>query len=68
MYESRWAAIQQAIEIAWATEDPATRAAQVSLIGGTYVPSPEEIILKIAQKILDNHAIANYHHGMGSDR
>ena len=45
------AAIREAIEEAWATSDPETKQRQVELVGDYHIPSPEEFILLIYQKI-----------------
>lgn len=39
---------------AWNTSDPAVRQRQIQLVGDSHVPSPEELILAISQKVLDN--------------
>ena len=45
------AAIQGAITEAWATSDPEIKQRQFDLIGEERIPTPEEIILVISQKI-----------------
>jgi hypothetical protein len=45
------AAIQELIDQTWATADPATKDRQIRLVGNSHVPSPEELILLISQKI-----------------
>ena len=44
--------IQAAIDLAWATEDPAVRQSQVNLVGDSHKPTPEELVLLISAKIL----------------
>lgn len=36
---------------AWATTDPAVKDRQIRLVGDSHIPSPEELILLISQKI-----------------
>ena len=45
------AAIQDLINQTWATSDPAIRQRQIHLVGDSHIPSPEEFILLISQKI-----------------
>jgi hypothetical protein len=42
-----------AITEAWRTADPQTKNRQIQLVGDSHIPSPEEIILLISQKVLD---------------
>ena len=44
-------AIREAITIAWATTDPEVKQTQIGLVGDSHIPSPEEFILLISQKI-----------------
>ena len=43
--------IQEAITAAWATSDPEAKRRQIQLVGDSHIPSPEEFILLISQKI-----------------
>lgn len=36
---------------AWATSDPEAKQRQIQLVGDSHIPSPEEFILLISQKI-----------------
>ncbi len=36
---------------AWKAADPAVRQRQIQLVGDSHIPSPEELILLISQKI-----------------
>lgn len=36
---------------AWATADPLAKQRQIDLVGDSHIPSPEELILLISQKI-----------------
>ena len=45
------AEIQEAIDEAWATADPEAKQTQIDLVGDSHIPSPEELILLISQKI-----------------
>lgn len=45
------AEIQEAITAAWVTSDPETKRCQIQLVGDSHIPSPEEFILLISQKI-----------------
>lgn len=45
------AAIQDLIDQTWATSDPEARQRQIQLVGDSHIPSPEELILLISQKI-----------------
>jgi hypothetical protein len=38
---------------AWVTSDPETKQRQIQLVGDSHIPSPEELILLISQKLLD---------------
>ena len=43
-----------AITEAWRTADPQARDYQIQLVGDSHIPSPEEFILLISQKVLDS--------------
>lgn len=43
--------MQEAITAAWATSDPEAKHLQIQLVGDSHIPSPEEFILLISQKI-----------------
>ena len=45
------AAIQDLIDQTWVTSDPVIRQRQIDLVGDSHIPSPEELILLISQKI-----------------
>lgn len=45
------AAIQELIDQTWATSDPEAKQCQIQLVGDSHIPSPEELILLISQKI-----------------
>ena len=45
------AAIQEIIDQTWATTDPVSKDRQIQLVGDSHIPSPEELILLISQKI-----------------
>lgn len=45
------AAIQELIDQTWATSDPEAKYRQIQLVGDSHIPSPEELILLISQKI-----------------
>ena len=45
------AAIQDLINQTWVTSDPVIRQRQIDLVGDSHIPSPEELILLISQKI-----------------
>ena len=45
------AAIQELIDQTWATSDPEAKHRQIQLVGDSHIPSPEELILLISQKI-----------------
>jgi hypothetical protein len=45
------AAIRDIIDQTWATTDPAVKDRQIHLVGDSHIPSPEELILLISQKI-----------------
>lgn len=53
MTNDRLTAIQEAIDEAWATTDPATKQAQFDLTGSLEVPTPETLIYHIVRKILE---------------
>lgn len=43
--------IATCIAEAWATSDPEVKQCQIQLVGDSHIPSPEEFILLISQKI-----------------
>jgi hypothetical protein len=45
------ASIQELINQTWATSDPEAKYRQIQLVGDSHIPSPEELILLISQKI-----------------
>lgn len=45
------AAIRELIDQTWATSDPEAKYRQIQLVGDSHIPSPEELILLISQKI-----------------
>ena len=45
------AAIQELIDQTWATTDSVAKDRQIRLVGDSHIPSPEELILLISQKI-----------------
>ena len=45
------ASIQELISQTWATSDPEAKYRQIQLVGDSHIPSPEELILLISQKI-----------------
>ena len=45
------AAIQNLIDQTWATTDSVAKDRQIRLVGDSHIPSPEELILLISQKI-----------------
>ena len=45
------AAIQEIIDYTWATTDSVVKDRQIRLVGDSHIPSPEELILLISQKI-----------------
>lgn len=45
------AVIQDLINQTWATSDPEAKLRQIQLVGDSHIPSPEELILLISQKI-----------------
>jgi hypothetical protein len=47
------AAIQDLIDQTWTTSDPEAKYRQIQLVGDSHIPSPEELILLISQKLLD---------------
>ena len=47
------AAIQELINQTWTTTDSVAKDRQIRLVGDSHIPSPEELILLISQKLLD---------------
>lgn len=45
------AAIQELIDQTWVTTDSVAKDRQIQLVGDSHIPSPEELILLIYQKI-----------------
>ena len=43
--------IEEAIAVAWATTDPEVKQRQIQLVGEGRVPSPEELILLLSDRI-----------------